>query len=379
MGIPSKLPDVGTTIFSVMSKMANDYNAINLSQGFPDFPISKKLVELVEKNMRKGHNQYAPMPGVPILREAIAQSLKRRYDINTDPESEVTVTAGATEAIYATITALIAAGDEVILFDPAYDCYAPTIRLNGGIPIHLNLKQPEFKIDWAEVESVITKNTKMIMINSPHNPSGAVLSMEDLLKLQSIAEKHDLMVLSDEVYEYIIFNQIHQSVLKFDALRKRSIAVYSFGKTFHATGWKSGYIIAPSHLMQEIRKVHQFLVFSVNTPVQYAIAEFMDDDSNMASISTMYEEKRNIFQEAIRDSRFEVIPCQGTYFQLLSYQNISELSDTEMAKKLTIENKLASIPTSVFYKNGEDNKLLRFCFAKNEDTLLKAAAILCKI
>lgn len=379
MQINSKLPDVGTTIFAVMSKMAADHNAINLSQGFPDFPISSKLVDLVEKYMRKGYNQYAPMPGVPPLREAIATSIDRKYGVDINPESEITVSAGATEAIYAAITALISEGDEVILFDPAYDCYAPTIRLNKGTPVHLNLKHPDYSIDWDEVEQRVNSRTKLIMINSPHNPTGAVLTTSDLLRLQSMAEKHNLLVLSDEVYEHIIFGHQHESVLKYEALRKRSIAIYSFGKTFHATGWKSGYIVASKEITAEIRKVHQFLVFSVNTPVQHAIGEFMMDAENISSISEMYEQKRNIFQEAVKSSRFDIVPCHGTYFQLLSYEKISGHSDMEMAEKLTKEHKVASIPISVFYANKEDNKMLRFCFAKNEETLLKAAEILCKI
>ncbi|QSE97928.1 methionine aminotransferase [Fulvivirga lutea] len=379
MQLQSKLPDVGTTIFAVMSKMALDHHAINLSQGFPDFPISDKLIQLVNKYMEAGKNQYAPMPGVPELRSAISKVIEDKYGYLPNPETEITVTAGATEAIYATLAALVNEGDEVILFDPAYDCYDPSIRLNGGIPIHLTLKQPDFSIDWNKVEESITHRTRVIMVNTPHNPSGAVLNHEDLKTLEELAIKHDLIVISDEVYEHIIFGHSHESALKYEGLSKRCVAIYSFGKTFHATGWKSGYIIAPDYLTKEIRKVHQFLVFSVNTPVQYALAEFLNDRENYIHISDMYEQKRNVFQEALKDSRFEVIPCHGTYFQLLSYKGISDLDDMSMAEKLTKGHKVASIPISVFYQNKQDDKLLRFCFAKNEDTLLKAADILCKI
>ncbi|MEQ8924408.1 MAG: methionine aminotransferase [Fulvivirga sp.] len=379
MQLQSKLPDVGTTIFAVMSKMATEHNAINLSQGFPDFPISDTLIQLVNKHMEAGKNQYAPMPGVPELRSAISKVIEDKYGYLPNPETEITVTAGATEAIYATLAALVNEGDEVILFDPAYDCYDPSIRLNGGVPVHLTLEQPDFSINWNKVEDAITDRTKVIMVNTPHNPSGAVLNHQDLKALEELAVKHDLIVISDEVYEHIIFGHSHESALKYESLRARTVAIYSFGKTFHATGWKSGYIIAPDYLTKEIRKVHQFLVFSVNTPVQYALAEFLTDPENYIHISDMYEQKRNIFQGALKDSRFEVIPCHGTYFQLLSYKGISDLDDMSMAEKLTKEHKVASIPISVFYKNKQDDKLLRFCFAKNEETLLKAADILCKI
>ena len=379
MNLTSKLPDVGTTIFAVMSKMASEHDAINLSQGFPDFPISEKLIDLVTRYMKDGKNQYAPMPGVPELRQALASHYEGRYDLKIDADKEVTITAGATQAIYAALTAIVSPGDEVILFDPAYDCYNPTIRLSGGVPVHLTLKQPNFHIDWDEVEKAITPRTKVIMVNTPHNPSGAILSQDDMLTLQGIAEKHDLIVISDEVYEHIIFGHNHESALNYEALRARTIAIYSFGKTFHATGWKTGYIIAPEALTHEIRKIHQFLVFSVNTPTQYALAEYLSDHSSTQGISDMYVKKRDVFQHALRASRFDVRPCHGTYFQLLSYQGISDKSDIEMAEWLTKEHKVASIPISVFYNSKEDNKLLRFCFAKNEDTLLQAAEILCRI
>ncbi len=379
MQIISKLPDVGTTIFAVMSKMAAENGAINLSQGFPDFPISSELIELVNGYMKKGLNQYAPMPGVPVLREQIAGMLELKYGHAPNPDTEVTVTAGATEALYAILTALVYKGDEVILFDPAYDCYDPAIRLNGGVPIHIPLTQPQFSIDWDVVKSKITAKTKIIMVNSPHNPSGSVLTSNDLQQLEQIAEQHDLIVLSDEVYENIVFGATHESVLKYPKLRERSIAVYSFGKTFHATGWKVGYIVAPPALSAEIRKIHQFLVFSVNTPVQYALADFLKNPENYLTIADMYQEKRDFFQAHVKESRFDIIPCHGTYFQLLSYKNISDLDDMKMAEMLTVKHKIASIPISVFYQNKQDDKVLRFCFAKGEETLEKAAEILCKI
>lgn len=379
MAFQSKLPDVGTTIFTVMSQMAADHNALNLSQGFPDFRISPKLIELVNRHMKQGYNQYAPMPGVPVLREQIAGMLENCYQAKVDPNKEITVTAGATEAIYSVITALIHQDDEVILFDPAYDCYAPAIRLNGGKPIHIPLAQPDFSINWDEVKNRIGKKTKLIIINSPHNPSGAILSESDLNTLSEIAKKHDLFILSDEVYEHIIFDNKHQSVLKYPALKDKSIAVFSFGKTFHATGWKIGYLVAPEEITAEIRKVHQYLVFSVNTPMQYALADYLKEPDHYLHIADMYNAKRKFFVESLAGSKFDIIPSHGTYFQLLSYKNISDLDDMTMATKMTKENKLASIPISVFYQNKQDNKLLRFCFAKNEETLEKAAEILCKI
>lgn len=377
MNVKSRLPEVGTSIFSVMSKMALEHHAINLSQGFPDFPVSEKLIDLIHQNMKLGHNQYAPMPGVPSLRKVIAEVITATYQRPTDFETEVTVTAGGTEAIFSTIAALIGSGDEVILFDPAYDCYDPAIRLNGGIPVHLNLKPPHFAIDWQEVQDKITPNTKMIMVNTPHNPSGAVLNESDMLALQKIALKHDLIVLSDEVYERIIFDGIsHQSVLKYPNLAKRSIAVFSFGKTFHATGWKVGYTVASEELTREIRKAHQFITFSVNTPTQFALAEYLIDSENYLYLGKFYQQKRDFFIGQIRGSSLKPLPCFGSYFQLLSYDGVSTKSEMEMATWMTKEKKLAPIPVSAFYKDGSDQKLLRFCFAKSDTTLENAGKIL---
>jgi methionine aminotransferase len=380
LNLISRLPEVGTSIFTVMSKMALEHGALNLSQGFPDFPVSEKIVELIYANLKAGNNQYAPMPGVPALRNTIAKVVSETYGRQTHPETEVTVTAGGTEALFSTIAALVQPGDEVILFDPSYDSYDPAIRLNGGVPIHLNLKFPTFHIDWDEVKEKISSRTKMILINTPHNPTGAVLNENDLKSLQEIALKHNLIVLSDEVYERIIFEGIkHQSVLKYPALAERCVAVFSFGKTFHATGWKIGYTVASENLTREIRKAHQFITFSVNTPVQLALAEYMTDSENYLHLGSFYQRKRDYFLEQLKGSSFEPMACYGSYFQLVSYKNISKKSDMEMAEWLTKKCKLASIPVSVFYNDKTDNNLLRFCFAKNESTLEKAGTILRKI
>lgn len=359
--------------------MALDHGAINLSQGFPDFPVDQKLVDLIYARMREGFNQYAPMPGAPALRNIIAEVVSKTYNRTTDPETEITVTAGGTEALFSVIAALVHAGDEVIVFDPAYDSYNPAIRLNGGIPVHINLKYPNFSIDWSEVKSKITPRTRMIMVNTPHNPSGAVLSEHDLKTLQSLAAEHDLIVISDEVYERIIFDGIkHQSVLCYPELAERSIAVFSFGKTFHATGWKVGYAIAPAKLTAEIRKAHQFVTFSVNTPVQLALAEYMATPEHYLNLGSFYQQKRDYFLNGIKGSSFEPMACHGSYFQSLSYKSISALPDMPMAEELTKKHKVASVPISAFYQDKTDNKLLRFCFAKQEKTLDQAIEILRK-
>jgi methionine aminotransferase len=360
--------------------MAQEHGAINLSQGFPDFPVDKTLIDLIHARMVEGHNQYAPMPGVPVLRNIIADVISETYSRTVDPETEITVTAGGTEALFSAIAALVHTGDEVIVFDPAYDSYNPAIRLNGGVPVHINLRSPDFSIDWEVVKAKITSRTRMIMINTPHNPSGAVLSESDLKTLQTIAIKNDLIVLSDEVYERIIFDGLkHQSVLHYPELASRSMAVFSFGKTFHATGWKIGYVVAPKHIMAEIRKAHQFITFSVNTPVQLALAEYMKTPAHYLSLGTFYQQKRDYFLKGIKGSSFEPLNCNGTYFQSLSYKNISTLSDHEMAAELTRKHKVASIPVSAFYQDKTDHKILRFCFAKSEKTLDQAIEILRRI
>lgn len=377
MKIQSRLPDVGTSIFTVMSKMALDYDAINLSQGFPDFMIDEKIISLVHRYMLEGNNQYAPMPGTPALRTAIARVILETYGRTVDPETEITITAGATESTYSLIAALISGGDEVIIFDPAYDSYNPAVRLNGGIPVHINLNDIDFSVDWNLVRSKITPRTKMIIINTPQNPSGAILRRKDLEELEKIALEFNLLVLSDEVYERLIYdNNRHESVLRYPGLAAQSLAVFSFGKTFHATGWKVGYVVAPAYLTHEVRKAHQFVTFSVNTPVQLALAEYLSDPAHYLSLGDFYQKKRDFFLEHIKGSSFEPLASHGSYFQLLSYRNISSKPDVEMAEELTKKFKVASIPVSVFYQDKTDNRLLRFCFAKKEETLVQACKIL---
>jgi methionine transaminase len=379
LNITSRLPETGTSIFTVMSRMALETGAINLSQGFPDFPVAPELIDLIHKSMLAGYNQYAPMPGAPALKNIIAKVVHETYQRPTDGETEIIITSGGSEALFSSIAALIHANDEVILFDPSYDSYAPSIKLNGGIPIQLNLNPADFSVDWDVVKSRINARTKMIMINTPHNPSGSVLSEYDMKMLEEIALKYGLIVLSDEVYERLIYDGLkHQSVLKFPGLASQSIAAFSFGKTFHATGWKVGYTVAPDYLTKEIRKAHQFITFAVNTPVQMALSEYLKDPENYIHLGDFYQQKRDFFLDQIKGSSFEARPCHGSYFQLLSYKNISNKSDVEMAEWLTKEHKVASIPISAFYKDKSDNHLLRFCFAKSEETLRKAGEILRK-
>lgn len=378
--IKSKLPKSGTTIFAIMSGLANEHGAINLSQGFPNFPCSPELIGLVNTAMQKGFNQYAPMPGLLALRERIAEKAENLYSAVYHPEKEITITAGGTQAIYAAIAAVVQEGDEVILFDPAYDSYAPAIEIHGGIPVHLQLKGPDFHIDWNEVKKVANQRTRMIMINTPHNPTGAILTARDMMQLEKITNKTDILILSDEVYEHIIFDGYeHQSVLRYPKLMERSFVIYSFGKTFHTTGWKMGYCLAPEKLTNEFRKLHQFMVFSANTPIQHAMAGFMENKNNYAGLDKFYQEKRDYFLSLIKGSKFKPLPCSGSYFQLLDYAAISQEKDTDYAIRLTKENGVASIPVSVFYKNPVDLKLLRFCFAKDNQTLEAAAEKLCAI
>ncbi|HYG02976.1 MAG TPA: methionine aminotransferase [Chryseosolibacter sp.] len=373
----SRLPEVGTSIFAVMSKMAMEHGAINLSQGFPDFPVDEKLIELVHRYMLEGHNQYAPMPGVLGLREAIAEVVEKTYHLKVSAENNITITAGATQAIHACISAVVKPGDEVIIFDPAYDSYEPAIRLNGGVAVRINLTYPGFSVDWDLVKDSINEKTRLIIINTPHNPTGTVLSDEDLSTLAEITMRHDIYVLSDEVYERILFDQrAHKTVLSTASLAERSMAVYSFGKTFHATGWKCGYIIAPEKLTAEIRKCHQFIVFSVNTPMQWALATYLKTPDHYEQLSRFYQRKRDFFLERIQGTSFKPLPCHGSYFQLMSFENFSDKADVAVAEQLTRELKLATIPLSVFYHDKTDNRLLRFCFAKKEETLEKAAEIL---
>ncbi len=378
--IISKLPATGTSIFAIMSGLANEYNAINLSQGFPDFPIDETLIKLVHENMLKGRNQYAPMPGIMPLREKISELFFDRYKVSYHPESEITITAGATQALYTAIEAFIRPGDEVIVFEPAYDSYGPAVRLQGGMVKYAQLKQPDYTINWDTLASLISGNTRMIIINSPHNPTGSIIRASDLKKLETLIKNRDIIVLSDEVYEHLIFdNHKHESVCKYPSLATHSLIVGSFGKTFHTTGWKCGFVLGPPNLMAEFRKVHQFVVFAVNTPVQYAIAEFLSNQENYIHLGTFYQKKRDLFLSLVKSSRFTAVPAKGTYFQLLNYSNISDEKETDFAIRLTKEFGIASVPVSPFYHNQTDNKMLRFCFAKTTETLEKAADILCKI
>jgi len=378
--INSKLPNVGTTMFTVMSKLATDNNAINLSQGFPDFSCNEELIGLVNKYMLRGNNQYAPMAGLMSLREIISEKTEDIYSAKYDPETEITITAGGTQAIFTAISAMIREGDEVVIFEPAYDCYKPAIELNGGKTIYLQLKAPLYSIDWEEVKKVINYRTKMIIINTPHNPTGSIMTAGDMAKLEKLTRGTEIVIISDEVYEHIIFDGYeHQSVARFPKLAERSFIISSFGKTYHATGWKIGYCVAPKKLMAEFRKVHQFVVFCVNTPIQYALADFLKNKKNYLGLGNFYQKKRDYFNKMIKNSKFKLEPASGTYFQLLNYSEISKEKDSNFAIRLTKEFGIASIPVSMFYHHSTDNKMLRFCFAKKEETLEKAAEILNKI
>ncbi|MCB0618459.1 MAG: pyridoxal phosphate-dependent aminotransferase [Saprospiraceae bacterium] len=377
---PSKLPDVGTTIFTVMSALAQEAGAINLSQGFPNFDCSPRLQDLVYRYMREGKNQYAPMAGLPVLRERLAEKIDRLYGVGVDPDDEITVTAGATQALFCAIAAFVRTGDEVILLEPAYDSYRPSIEVNGGKAVPYELSAPDYRVDWAALERLVSPRTRMLIVNTPHNPTGTILQAEDLRQLEEIALRHDLIVLSDEVYEHLIYDgQPHESVLRYPELFARSLAVYSFGKTFHNTGWKVGYCVAPAPLMAEFRKVHQFNVFSVNTPVQYALAEFLADPEEYLSLGRFYQAKRDFFLEAMKGSPLRPLPCRGTYFQLFDYRAVSDLPDTGFAKWLTVEAKVAAIPVSVFYSSGRDERVIRLCFAKTEEVLEQAGRILKRV
>jgi methionine aminotransferase len=378
--LTSKLPGTGTSIFAVMSGLANEHNAINLSQGFPDFPISKELISLVNKYMQKGFNQYAPMQGVLALREELAAKINRSYGAVYDPVKEINITAGATQAINSVISAIVQQDDEVVIFEPAYDSYAPSVVLNGGIVKYAELKLPDFHIDWNEVKKMISNRTRLIILNSPHNPTGSILGVDDMKQLEKIVANTNIIILSDEVYEHLIFDgKQHESICRHPELAKRSFVIGSFGKTFHTTGWKIGYVMAPENLMSEFRKVHQFVVFCVNTPIQYAMADFLKNKANYENLGEFYQQKRDAFVNLIKGSRFKIIPSYGTYFQLLDYSAISEEKELDFAKRLVTEYGIASVPVSPFYNKALDNKLLRFCFAKEEKTLEKAAEILCKI
>ncbi|CAM4197994.1 methionine aminotransferase [Gillisia limnaea] len=373
----SKIRNQKDSIFTIMGQLAHKYNATDLSQGFPNFETDDYLKELVTKAMKAGHNQYAPMAGVLKLRERIAEKIESLYGRKYNPETEVTVTNGATQAIYSAITAFVQKNDEVIVFKPAYDSYEPTIKLNGGIPVLIQLKGAQFTIDWTEVAKKITSRTRMIIINTPHNPSGTVLSKEDMLQLESLLKNTDIILLSDEVYEHLVFDDNkHHSAAIFSGLAERAIICASFGKTFHNTGWKTGYCVAPSALMKEIRKVHQFAVFCVNHPMQHAYAEYLKDPQHYLQLGSFYQEKRDKFLKLMKSTKFRAKASAGTYFQVMDYSEITNEGDVEFSERLIKEYKLATIPISVFNIDNKDNLQLRFCFAKTDETLEKAAEIL---
>ena len=378
--IDSKLPHVGTTIFTVMSRLAAEHGAINLSQGFPDFDCAPELRALVTKYFNAGLNQYPPMAGVPVLREAVARKVEALYGASYDVEHEVTIVPGATYGIYTAVAAMVRPGDEVILFEPAYDSYAPAVEVHGGIPVYVQLTYPEYAIPWQAVQQAITPRTRMIILNTPNNPTASVFSAEDLRMLEGLLAGTDIVVVADEVYEHIVFDgHAHQSVARFPRLAERSFLVSSFGKTYHVTGWKMGYVCAPRELTAEFRKVHQFNVFVTNGPLQYALAEHMKDRDAYLGLAAFYQKKRDFFLAALEGSRFRPLPSRGTFFQNLSYDAISDERDTELAVRLTREHGIASIPISVFYREAPQHRVLRFCFAKSEATLERGAEILRRI
>lgn len=376
----SKLPHVGTTIFTVMSKLAQECGAINLSQGFPDFPIDEKLSALVDAAMKAGHNQYAPMPGLPALREVITDKVRRLYGFRYDPETEVTVASGGTQAIFTAIGAVVHPGDDVIIVDPAYDCYSPTVELFGGKPVHVRLGD-DMKFDADAVGAAITPRTRMLMINTPHNPAGTILRDADMNHIAEMLRGTDIILLSDEVYEHLVFDgEPHASAINYPELRDRAFVIFSFGKVFHTTGWKMGYALAPKELMAEFRKVHQFNVFSANTPIQYALAAYMKEASNYEAVPSFYQAKRDRFTTGMARSRFKLLPCEGSYFQTADYSAISKENDLDFAQRVTRKFGVATIPLSPFYKEPPaEQRLLRFCFAKQDATLDAAIEKLCRI
>jgi Aspartate/tyrosine/aromatic aminotransferase len=369
--IISKLPQVGTTIFTTMSALAAQVGAINLSQGFPDYECSPQLIELVNQAMKDGYNQYAPMAGNKALRDEISLKVQKLHRATYNPDTEITITAGGTQAIFTTISAVIQPNDEVIVFEPAYDSYAPTIKVMGGVVKSLELEPSNnYRIDWDMVKKLITNRTRLIILNSPHNPTATILHQEDIEQLSAIVRTQDILVLSDEVYEHLIYDgEVHHSMARYPELKERSFIVASFGKLFHATGWKVGYCLAPEHLMNEFRKVHQFLVFSVNSPAQQAIAQYLKDEDIYLSLPQFFQQKRDYFRKGLAETKFELLPSYGSYFQSVKYGHLNNEPDTEFAMRLIREAGVACIPTSVFYTRGTDHKVLRFCFAKKQETL----------
>jgi len=376
--IKSKLPHIGTSVFTVMSKMAAQYNAINLSQGFPNFPVAPELVENYEEVIKGDYHQYMPMPGAPRLLVEIGQKVSKHYGRTVNPEEEVLVTAGATQAIYTAIQAVIHRGDEAIVLDPSYDCYSPSVELAGGMPIHVNM-EADFSVDWNKVEDAISAKTKLLIVNNPHNPGGTVFKEEDIQAIEQIMERHPhIFLLSDEVYEFIHFEQKHISINTREAIRNRTFIVSSFGKTFHVTGWKIGYLVAPKYLMDEVKKIHQYIVFSVNSTSQITLSNYLPQ-ADLSQLGKFYQEKRDFFRGLMKNSRFELLDCQGTYFQVVRYSEISNLGDVDFATEMTQKHGVAVIPVSGFNRDQHDDHLIRFCFAKDEETIIKATERLCKI
>jgi methionine aminotransferase len=380
INIKTKLPEWGTSIFTIMSRMAVEHNAINLAQGFPDFNCDQELLELVSYFQNKGFNQYAPMQGVPNLRKAISEKIEKIYGKHYDFDKEITVTAGATQALYTAITSVVKQGDEVILFEPAYDSYVPDILSNGGIPVYIPLNPNNYSYDWDIIHNKISDKTKAIILNSPHNPTGSLITDEDIKELEKITKGTDILIVSDEVYEHITFDgKKHISLASSNELSKRTFVISSFGKTYHTTGWKMGYCAAPENLTKEFRKMHQFIVFSTNTPIQYAYAEFMKHEDRYLSLGKFYQQKRDVFINEIKSSKFKLKPCKGTYFQLLDYSAISNKTDLEFSEYLTKEIGVAVIPLSPFYESKESQSLIRICFAKTDEVLKEAADKLKKL
>lgn len=376
----SKLPQTQTSIFSKMSALANKYQAVNLSQGFPDYDLDPTLIKLVNQEMKNGNNQYAPMPGILSLREKISEKTEALHNSYYSPETEITITAGGTQAIYTAIATVIKPNDEAIIFEPAYDCYAPVVKTFGGLVKSYEMAPPFYDIDWSMVKRLVTASTKLIIINSPQNPCGRILKEEDIKQLKIITENTDTLIISDEVYEHIIFDkQEHLSLCRFPELKERTFITASFGKLLHCTGWKVGYCMAPEMLMKEFRKIHQFMVFSVNTPIQHAFNSYLSNGEPYLELTHFFQKKRDLFRSLLRPSKFNLLRCEGSYFQNVSYENISDEKDVDIAIRITKDHKVASIPNSSFYARNTDFKTLRFCFAKKDETLEKAAELLCKI
>ena len=378
--ITSKLPSAGTSIFTVMSALATEYKAVNLGQGFPDFPMSEELTALVNEAMNKGFNQYAPMQGYTPLLEVLAEKAESLYQATIDPYSQITITPGGTYAIYTALTTVLQPGDEVIIFEPAYDSYIPNVEINGAIPVLINLQFPEYKIDWNEVRQKITAKTRMIMLNTPHNPTGAVLSEEDMIQLRSVVKDTNIIILGDEVYEHLIYDNVpHQSILRYPDLMERSFVCFSFGKVYHCTGWKLGYCISSPQLMKEFRKVHQFNCFSCHSASQVALSSLLKNKDSYLSLAGFLQEKRDYFIKLMRDTKFDMLDSKGSYFICAQYDRISDEKDSELTIRMTKEFGVAAIPVSAFYKAGTDNKVIRFCFAKKKETLEAAVEKLMKL